>query len=500
MNLKKLLVFTLISCMLFSNTVQASNTTTDTENEEDTALTLWEGTFQHDIYGTVPAKLTIESDNVNFDYYLCVERNENKRVGLFIVSDSAISGYLIPRFLKPNEDTTDTTENWATYGKYSLSSVSSAVSSYVGNYFVKDNGTYLSTYRDYWMKYLKQFGITTENYEEFKTWAEGKYFCYVDLSKISMPIEEGSISCPYMEITESEIGGDGYVATLRELNDEHKSVYFHTGYFDQAFFIPCAYGEIWEVPVEPDPDIAKTFICYRKHVSPVVSLSTTRVGKSIFTWKVEDYPEFADCYIEIKSVLLEGNTISGLSPRTTDYYWYSSVNSSNKKSTQSSILKVPFKNGTVTVEESDMCEYYKTFEQFKSIAVSCPIRMQVRVMSENGVIFSNWVVFDFDTSGQNIWTGIVDDNGNVITEGINNVDGYDWDADENSGKYGYGSYTDETDSPSFDNWTNQLKNALGAIGSFPSLLGKVFVSMPAGIETLIWASLSLVIICRILGR
>ncbi|MBD5105457.1 MAG: hypothetical protein HDT41_00460 [Lachnospiraceae bacterium] len=505
---KYLGILILVFCFSSSGTALAA------EPDEDLVIKspcqiFWSGIFSHNSLGDIPARyvkgIPDGADLTSYDMYACykhetidVTNDSDIPVGFLFVTDvpdlQNAGYYLTVRY----------DSGWINYGGYRKANFKKA--SELFKYY-DNNNTGSGGSADYWFPYLEQFGIVSENMDEFREWCDSHYVAWIDSKWNLYKIQSDSLpDLPILELTESpnEVDGDR-ISTLRTFNEVTGAgaVWLNPGYYSEHYYTPFVYKNLVKKPFSSGDfpaENAKDFICYRRHIKPVASFSNTRVGSSCFTWKVEDYPEFANCYIEIRSTLLEGNQQFGYKLLTNDYYYYSSLDSSNKKPTQiRPLLKIPFTQGSTTCAESAMYDYYKTIDEFKNIAISCPVRFQVRVVSEDKTIYSNWVTFDFGVDGQNGWTGTMSDDGEIITDGINNLPDYDWDSDENSGKYGYESNgsSDSTNITDFSGW---LKNALGTVISFPTLLATCYAWLPSDIIRLIGVSLGLLVVLRILGR
>ena len=206
MNLKKLLVFTLISCMLFSTTVQASsdsNSSVDDDYSCDDTL-VWYGTLNHGYYGDISAKFYVKSD-VEIDTYVCMKNVDDvtTKCGFLFVSDTptTVTTYLMTNYGKNNG-------GWINYTGNTIFDLNNDATSLFA-WYDSEKG------HDYWLSYLSQFGITEDNYEDFRTWCKGKYVFYAENT---INLTGDTFDCPILEITESETAIEDKIVSMRVCN------------------------------------------------------------------------------------------------------------------------------------------------------------------------------------------------------------------------------------------------------------------------------------------
>lgn len=491
--ISKCIIAVLLCCVFIGGTVCAA------DEEEYTDNYILTGKYYHNLYGDIDAKYLIRTDlGSTIDTYVCYKTVEGitTRCGFLFVSDypATITHSLIVDYGKNG--------GLIWYSGATVTKLENDASDLFA-WYDSENG------HEYWMSYLSQFGVTDENYEEFRTWCKGKYIGYYpfDLELIGEVV-----SCSTMELVESETTLPDKISTVRICNPDSMIFWEGKGNVDVHFFAPFVYGKKTS---DSDSDSnGKRFIVYCDRVDLVQKLSL--IYKLNFTWKVDDYPEYKDGFIEVRACpfVYFSNDVTGFSKRDVDWYYFSSIDSTKIKTSQKNMPKVSFNVGLATAYKDTLDNYY--YNWFEKIMNSLgnisdlkqSYTYQVRAVSADEKSFSDWCTFHFNALGEQVGgVSIYDDDDNLIESDIRNDDDYDKTQDkpgdpfeDEAGTSDYDDNVVSSDTYDLSSFVKWLRSCINAIGDFPKLLETCYGWLPQDVITAIGVSLALIVLVRVLGR
>lgn len=207
-----------------------------------------------------------------------------------------------------------------------------------------------------------------------------------------------------------------------------------------------------------------------------------------FTWKVEDYPTYDKYLIELRvspsKKVYKDSPIGKVEP----YYIHA------QNGNQLSFLTGKASGKWVNVNN----HYFNKFEQIMNALGSTGIEFydwEIRVVSPDGLQSSNWVRYTIRKSG-----GIVDKSDGEITDDDGNVDGEVKDDEKYDPTIDNDVDISTNEVVNFKVFTGWIKDALSAIGQFPTFIATCFAWIPSYLITSIGIGIGFILILRLLGR
>lgn len=458
----------------------------------------------------------VGSDNSDYGLY---PNLTNPQCHTLFCKSSSDSVYITAEYYEEYYNSNNELETRYSYGKLPQSSP-----------FVKASelaSVMKLTTRD--MEYLNQFLDDGETFEDYVSFFENDVNYYAtynmglnsSMENLSMDVNSNMIVKAGL-IPDSVSGNDvGCIYSNRDVGLSNVLPNLILPFFY------CSNGEVeppYIIPPEDKypADSAIDFKCWlseTKQLTTPPNASNLKGYEYSFCWDSSD-----SIYEELKSKHLcveARGCVSGLD----GYYYYSTPFELNILPEQSNshmdyveFWKTNEINVAPDVHDWYIREYFGTtsgeYRDFHKSFLNSSYRIQLRLTTIGGEIHSNWVTFDFDVNGKDIWDGVLDDSGNIVkdnsddSEPDNNVTLPDSEPSDNvSGNNPPGTSNVPNDSNDlivdseynggFISWIYDVYNS---ITGFPLLLQKVYAWLPSDIVKLIAVSLGFIVIARILGR
>lgn len=497
---KRILILILSMILLLSHTMLVSAV------EDENYGTLY-CTYQEYLNTSSPMTREFYYEDLGQTYYPIfsdgseyIEGEYQRVIGYFIVSNT------------PLDEINDTFVSIDSSGKKYVSTVKRVCKSECPDY--KSMANYEKIYKPY----LAQFGITDENYDDFIQFSSDKYYGIIDFS--TSQSKDNSLRTNHLDgnfIELYPLKKDGTKLYDDKISSLATTIVNNLNYVS---FIPFLYGENLsddggdgsadsDGPGNPlDPSNKDEFVCYLNVTQVLYKLSLR--NKCRFYWDVQKYPQFKDGHIELRAYPYNQKAkINGIN----DPYWFSSIDTSNKKDNQEYFSLGSFNDGEYIAIDYYLDDYYQNIlEKISEVVApynSGDYRFQLRVCDSNNVIRTNWITFDLNDMQREYTSSIIDNSGNVLDDNI--YDNEDFDSDfRNEGQTSdifdkndpdNNKLNDITDikinEMKFQTWLN---SAYSNVKSFSSLLSTFYGWLPGELIYSIGVSIIIVITLRILGR